>query len=216
MLLIKHSKTILLRTVWSKEYCRNGTLDRGLDTKHGCVCYLQDDRALALLPPSLFQFKCLSFKNQRYRNSSLLFLFFKIKETKGYVTSPRAWTCDFYVISLLTLACCSRLRWSRTVWHVVCIWLLSPTLSDATSSWAQHEPVVEFTAQACLSAMFPDTTVYVMWGNILSCHLYLPGYLLLIPLQAHYNTISGIRKWLFQCMYYQCMRPSNPAIHSSK
>ena len=27
----------------------NGTLDRGLDTKHGCVCYLQDDGALALL-----------------------------------------------------------------------------------------------------------------------------------------------------------------------
>ena len=43
--------------------------------------------------------------NQRYRNSSLLFLyFFKIKETKDYVTSPRVWTCDFllpfYVISL--------------------------------------------------------------------------------------------------------------------
>ena len=32
------------------------------------------------------------------------FLIFKIKETKDYVTSPRAWTCDFllpfYVISL--------------------------------------------------------------------------------------------------------------------
>jgi hypothetical protein len=127
-------------------------------------------------------------------------------ETEDLITP----NCNF--VSCLTLACCSRLRWSRTV----CIWLLSPTLSDATSSRAQHEPVVEFTAQACLSAMFPDTTVYVMWGNILSCHLYLPGYLLLISLQAHYNTTSGIRIWLFQCMYYQCMRPSNPAIHSSK
>jgi hypothetical protein len=84
---------------------RNGTLDRGLDTQHGCVCYHQDDRALPLLVPPLLQFKFLSFvKEKRYRNSSLLFPYFKKKETKGYVTSPRVWTCDFlfpfYVISL--------------------------------------------------------------------------------------------------------------------
>jgi hypothetical protein len=43
-------------------------------------------------------------KNKRCRNGSLLFPYFKIIGTKDYVTSPRAWTCDFllpfYFISL--------------------------------------------------------------------------------------------------------------------
>ena len=76
----------------------------GLNTQHGVfVCKVgMSSRLCSLLP--LFQFKFLSFKNQRYRNISLLFPYFKIKETKDYVTSPRAWTCDllvpFYVIPL--------------------------------------------------------------------------------------------------------------------
>ncbi len=66
------------------------------------MCLLsEDDRAHTQIVFALIKF--LSFKNQRYRNSSLLFPYFKIKETKDYVTSPRAWTCDFllpfYIIS---------------------------------------------------------------------------------------------------------------------
>ena len=84
---------------------RNGTLDRGLDTKHGCVCYLRMIQLLLLR--SYFILIQISFfrKNQRYTPSYLLFPYFKIKERKDYVTIPRAWTCDFllpfYVISLV-------------------------------------------------------------------------------------------------------------------
>ena len=55
---------------------RNGTLDRGLETEHGCVRYLLDDTALAVL--ALLYLIQISFfhKNQRYRNSSLLFPYF--------------------------------------------------------------------------------------------------------------------------------------------
>ena len=90
---------------------RNGTLDRGLDTKHNVFVILssEDDKSSRSFARTLFWFKLLSFVKINVIEIVLsCFLIFKIKETKDYVTSPRAWTCDFlpsswsvsYVISL--------------------------------------------------------------------------------------------------------------------
>jgi hypothetical protein len=88
---------------------RNGTLDRGLDTTHAMFVTLRTIRALALS-----SFLYLKIQTSFFHKTNVIeivlscFLIFKIKETKDYVTSPRAWTCDFlppswsvsYVISL--------------------------------------------------------------------------------------------------------------------
>ena len=67
------------------------------------VClFSQDDKSDKLLGPHFIsKFEFLSFvKTTLQKQFSLVSLFFEIKETKDYVTSPRSWTCDFYVISL--------------------------------------------------------------------------------------------------------------------
>jgi len=75
-----------------------------------CVCYPQDGRSSSSFVFLFFKFKLLSFIKINVIEIVLsCFLIFKIKETKDYVTSLRAWTCDFlppswsvsYVISLL-------------------------------------------------------------------------------------------------------------------
>ena len=57
--------------------------------------------------PSFISIQISCFRKRRYRNSSIVFPYFKIKETKDCVTSPRAWTCDFllpfYVIELVAV-----------------------------------------------------------------------------------------------------------------
>ncbi len=88
---------------------RNGTLDSGLDTTHAMFVTLRTIGALTPLALSLFQ-NSNFFLSQNNVIEIVLscFLIFRIKETKDYVTSPRAWTCDFlppswsvsYVISL--------------------------------------------------------------------------------------------------------------------
>jgi hypothetical protein len=56
---------------------QNGTLDRGLDTEHGSVCVLRTIEP-TLSSSSLIWIQISFFhKNQRYRNSSLLFLILK-------------------------------------------------------------------------------------------------------------------------------------------
>ena len=61
----------------------------------------------ALFPFLYFKFKFLSFVKITVTEKVLSCFLFQNKETKDYVTSPRAWTCDlldllliFYVISL--------------------------------------------------------------------------------------------------------------------
>jgi hypothetical protein len=49
----------------SSLFNRNGTLVSGLDTKHECVCYPQDDRALPLSP-------LLSFQNSCFQKNSVI------------------------------------------------------------------------------------------------------------------------------------------------
>ena len=73
---------------------RNGTLDRGLDTKH--AVFVTRGR-WATSSSILLYFKIrIRFvrKNNVIEIVLSCFLIFKIKETKDYVTSPRAWTCD--------------------------------------------------------------------------------------------------------------------------
>ena len=73
------------------------------------VClFSEDDESDKLLGPHFIsKFEFLSFVKINVIEIVLsCFLIFKIKETKDYVTSPRAWTCDFlpsfYVISLFS------------------------------------------------------------------------------------------------------------------
>jgi enterochelin esterase-like enzyme len=55
---------------------RNGTIDRVLDTKHGVFVILRTIRALAPRPYFILIQTSFFRKNQRYRNSSLLFPYF--------------------------------------------------------------------------------------------------------------------------------------------
>jgi hypothetical protein len=65
---------VLLR--WVNPKHRNGTLDRGLDTKHDVFVILRTIELLLLRPYFILIQTSFFRKNQRYRNSSLLFPYF--------------------------------------------------------------------------------------------------------------------------------------------
>ncbi len=74
-----------------------------------CLLLEDDKSSRSFVFPSFENSNFFLYKTNVIEIVLSCFLIFKIKETKDYVTSPRAWTCDFlpsslsvsYVISLL-------------------------------------------------------------------------------------------------------------------